>query len=139
MKNRFVPAVVSLLAFALAFALGAFLLMEFGTLVPAAVSSIYPDAETVESVTAIFAPLQTAPMSIHYLLPAVAAALFAVLRAWFPPKNGGVTFLYVLLAIVLWFSIFAAAFLLSRVNGIRMLDVMRVLIDMIRGGVLAVL
>lgn len=139
MKNRFIPAAVSLLAFALAFALGAFLLMEFGTLVPAAVSNIYPDAETVESVTAIFAPLQDAPTSVHFLIPAVAAVLFAALRALLPPKNGGITFLYVFLAIVLWFSIFAATFLLSRVNGIRMLDVMRVLIDMIRGGVLAIL
>lgn len=139
MAKKIVPSFVSLLFFALAAFLGWLLISSLGTLIPAAADKLVPDSETAQTVRAVFSPLAEAVYTPHILIPAAAASGFALMRFLLVPKHGFVTFLYVLLGIVLWLVIFLSSALLARINGIRILDIVTVLTDLIRGGLFEIL
>lgn len=134
MGKRILPAVTALFFFALSAVLGWLFVASLGTIIPAAAASFGLEEETAETVRRIFSQLNDAEVTPHVLIPAVAAGAFALLRFLLVPKHGFVTFLYVLLGVVLWFGIFFAEILLSRINGIRVLDIITVVTDLIRGG-----
>ena len=139
MTKRFKPAGIILLVFALGAGLGFLLVSSLGTLIPAAADALLPDADTARTVRGIFGQLTEAAVTPHVGIPLILTAVFALLRFLLPPKHKFVTFLYVLFGIVLWLAVFFSSVILARINGIRILDIVSVLTDLIRGGLLEIL
>ena len=139
MAKRIVPAIFILLFFGLAAVLGWGVAAHLDALLCTTADMLIPDAQMAADIQAIFAQLADAVLEPHWILPLVLTAVLLLIRLLLPPKNGGVVFLYCLLGFCMWVGTLATALLFSRVNGIRLLDVVSVLLDLVRRGIFELL
>ncbi len=133
LKKRILPSVCTALLFTAAIVAAHFLLANLGNIIITAASYA---GDTSGTAAGIGAQINSSPKSVHVLIPAVLGVLLAVLRLVCPPKGIGGRTLYVLGGIVLWITALAAALLLSRMGGIRILDIIRSAAELIKGGIL---
>lgn len=90
------------------------------------------------TLTAILSQLEGADISLHWLFPLVLTALHALIRGAIVLR-GGRKRTSRLLWIPVWLLGFLFCFLLTQVNGIRTLDLLRVLIRLLQNGLTEVL
>lgn len=84
---------------------------------------------------AILSQLESAKISLHWIIPAAASVLHGLLQ-WFIYRRTGKRLLYRLLWIPFFIIGFAGCFLLTYVNDIRTLDLQHVLVRLLQNGVL---
>ena len=133
LKKRILPSAVTAILFAAAIAGAHFLLANLGNLVIAAASYAGDAAEALQGVGA---QINVSPKAVHILIPAAIGVFWTALRFACPPKGWGSRTLFVLGGILLWIAAFAAALLLARLGGIRILDIVRSMAELIGGGIL---
>jgi len=135
LKKRILPSLFILIGFTAAIIAAWILLTNLGDIVCEIASLIFSDEENARTMQDIGTQIGKSEKTIHVLLPALSAVLFALFRFVCPPKKRGTLTLYIIAGILLWLAALAAAFLFSRLGGIRILDIAVSAAKLIGGGI----